>query len=499
MLTYAIATLGCKVNQYESAALAATLGRAGLTEAPANTPADLVVVNTCAVTRTAMRKARQAIRKAIRTHKPSAVLLTGCYADYHGRTLIDILDEAGIPPDCRAVVGHHGDLATQLNQLLTRPKPAAQANNDRTANQANPSADAAGNDESMKADHVGSNRSAETRRQGRSPQSIRPNRMRAVKECAPGTDGLAPLETFPSHQRAFVKIQDGCDAFCAYCIVCYTRPRVRTRRLEDILAECAALVAAGHREIVLCGVFLGAFGRSTAIRRKWTQPSDALAHLVQRVAAIPGLWRVRLSSLEPGDVTPRLLEVFAETPTVASHLHLPLQSGSARILHRMNRQYTPGQFLHTVAEVRDRLDRPAITTDIIAGFPGETEDDFAATLAVARQSGFSKIHAFPFSAIEGTAAWTYRHDAPPRDITRHRLDRLAELEREMAIAYRRAFVGEQMEALVESTVTEAGLRVAMTDRYLPVTFPDGNAQPGDIVPLRITAATPTGLTAGCNT
>lgn len=495
MLTYAIITLGCKVNQYESAALAATLARAGLTESPANAPAELVVVNTCAVTRTAMRKARQAIRKAIRTHKPSAVLLTGCYADYHGQTLGDILDAAEIPPSSRAVVGHHGDLATQLRKLLAGENTSKPASNDQTPQGVGPSADAAGDDESIRAELIDSDRSAETRHQARSPHSIKPNRMRAVKQSAPGTDGLAPLETFPSHQRAFVKIQDGCDAFCAYCIVCYTRPRVRSRSPEDILAECAALVAAGHREIVLCGVFLGAFGRSTAIRRKWPQPSDALADLVRRVAAIPGLWRVRLSSLEPGDVTPRLLEVFAETPTVAAHLHLPLQSGSASVLHRMNRQYTPEQFVETVSRVRDRLDRPAITTDIIAGFPGEMHEDFMDTLAVAQQAGFSKIHAFPFSAIEGTAAWTYRHEALPKGIVRQRLNKLAQMEADLADAYRRQFVGEEMEALVESTPTDQGHRLAMTGRYLPATFPDENAQPGDIVKLKITGVTPTGLAA----
>jgi threonylcarbamoyladenosine tRNA methylthiotransferase MtaB len=292
-----------------------------------------------------------------------------------------------------------------------------------------------------------------------------------------------------------VKIQDGCDAFCSYCIVCYTRPRVRSRTPEDILDECRTLVAAGHREIVLCGVFLGAFGRSTAIRRKWTQPSDALADLLERVANIPGLWRVRLSSLEPGDVTPRLLGAFAENPTVAPHLHLPLQSGSGPILHRMNRQYTPEQFLDAVRLVRRELDRPAITTDIIAGFPGEMHEDFLATLEVAQQAGFSKIHAFPFSAIEGTAAWTFRQDAPPKSIVRQRLGKLAQIEAQLAHAYRQQFVGEQLQALLESTVTDEGLRIAMTDRYLPAAFADENAQPGEVVKLKITGVTPTGLAA----
>jgi threonylcarbamoyladenosine tRNA methylthiotransferase MtaB len=159
----------------------------------------------------------------------------------------------------------------------------------------------------------------------------------------------------------------------------------------------------------------------------------------------------------------------------------------------MNRQYTPEQFLDTVARVRQRLDRPAITTDIIAGFPGEMHEDFLATLNVAQRAGFSRIHAFPFSAIEGTAAWTFRHDTPPKRIVRQRRDKLAQIEAELAAAYRQQFVGEEMEALVESTLTDAGLRIAMTDRYLSAAFADESAQPGEVVRLRVTDVTPEGL------
>ncbi|MCJ7544668.1 MAG: radical SAM protein [Phycisphaerae bacterium] len=163
--------------------------------------------------------------------------------------------------------------------------------------------------------------------------------------------------------------------------------------------ECRDLVAAGHREIVLCGVFLGAYGRDTAVRSRWGEQRSQLPNLLRRLAAIDGLWRLRLSSLECLDITDELLAACTETSTVASHFHLPLQSGSNRILRRMNRRYTVEQFLDAVARLRAALDRPAITTDILVGFPGEEEADFAATLAAARHAGFAKIHAFPFSPI----------------------------------------------------------------------------------------------------
>jgi len=174
-----------------------------------------------------------------------------------------------------------------------------------------------------------------------SSDSIRARRQAAVKVKSPGTRRLGPIEHFPRHQRAFVKVQDGCDAFCSYCIVPYARANVWSRDADEVVAECRRLVQAGHKEIVLAGVFLGAYGRDTTIRRRWDKRPDALAGLVRRVADIDGLWRVRLSSLEPGDLTDELLAAAGELPNFAPHFHLPLQSGSPRILSRMNRQYSP--------------------------------------------------------------------------------------------------------------------------------------------------------------
>lgn len=496
-MNYRLTTLGCKVNQYDSAALSQLLGDTGFQPAGAGVRADLAIISTCCVTASAMRKSRQAIRRALKA-SPEFVLVVGCYSDFDRDRLEALLDQAGVSPGRRLVVGHHDDLASRVRAKLrdwmsvlegpsgpdrmerghtkspngpTVPHPSTSPRSPLAGHLEQPAKRLAagggtiGNEETM---------SAGTSPVGRSsgasgPYTIKARRTLAVKRKSPGTAHLPPLERFPGRQRAFVKIQDGCDAFCTYCIVPFTRAVVRSRPADAILAECRQLLRAGHREIVLCGVFLGAFGRDTAIRRKWAPQPDALADLLARVARLDGLWRVRLSSLEPGDVSEDLLDVLASQPAVAPHLHLPLQSGSDAVLRRMNRQYRADEYRQAVDRLRRRLDRPAISADVIVGFPGESESDFQATLDLARHAGLAKIHAFPFSPRRGTAAWTFRHDAPPADVVKGRLARLAQLERELAHAYRRPFVGQTVEALVEGP-DQPGPRTALTDRYLTVHF-----------------------------
>jgi threonylcarbamoyladenosine tRNA methylthiotransferase MtaB len=440
-MRFSLTTLGCKVNQYDGQAVAALLGRSGLLPA-AGQDADLLVINTCCVTGAAMRKSRQAIRRAVRDRPAAAVLVLGCYGDYDRQAIRAVLAECGVSSGASLIAGHHGDLAADIPRFVEGLRRRAAL-----------PADGAAADEPALAG------------------TIRTRRLAAVKRGAPGAANLPPIDGFPSRQRAFVKVQDGCDAFCSYCIVPYTRPVVRCRREEDILQECRALVAAGHKEIVLCGVFLGAFGRDTAVRSRWGGKASVLPRLLRRVAALEGLWRVRLSSLEPGDLTDDLLAALRDLPAAARHLHLPLQSASARVLRLMNRQYSPDEYYRTVDRLRSTLDRPSLTTDVIVGFPGEAPEDFQMTLAAARYAGFAKIHAFPFSAIRGTAAWDRRAGAASPAVVRERMAELAAVERELAAAYRRQFVGETMEGLVErARASSPGLRQAMTDRYLRVEF-----------------------------
>ena len=488
MRQFTITTLGCKVNQYEGSAIAATLRRAGLVPLEAGNSPDLLVVNTCCVTTTAMSKSRQAIRRAVRNVPNAVVFVLGCYGVYHEARIRQILESLQVPPKKILIAGHYDDLHAAMNQMLVRNGFLLNETSDKTRS----------SDFSEKIPSSTTSPSPETLK--KTPGTIVRRRQAALQNDAPATQGLAPIDHFSGHQRAFVKVQDGCDAFCNYCIVPYTRPRVWSKSIEQVEEECRSLLASGHREIVLCGVFLGAFGRRTAIRRHWDENPSELPQLLRRIAVIEGLWGVRLSSIEPGDLTEDLLGVMKDIPAVAPHLHLPLQSGSKRILRKMNRQYTGDEYRRTVQRVKETLDRPAITTDIIVGYPGESEEDFDETIAVARFAGFAKIHAFPFSAIEPTVAWKHRHEAPPPEVVRERLERLGQLESELAEAYRRCFVGETMEGLVEGPVESFGKNAcrAMTDRYMTVEFDSApQDQIGRVVRLQIESTTPTGLRGGC--
>lgn len=504
MLRYALTTLGCKVNQYDGAALAAVLRRAGLAPASpargrASSHADLVVVNTCCVTATAMRKSRQAIRRAARGAPGAAVLIVGCYCDYQPEAVRKALAAAAVPDHRAVVCGHHGDLAASVERAV---RMLARGPNAPAAPPRRPDpGDDVWNDVPMSANAAVRGPASG----GPKHTCIMSRRTAAIKQKSPGTRRLGPIDRFDGHQRAFVKVQDGCDAFCTYCVVPFTRPRVWSRPIEDVVAECRGLVAAGHKEIVLSGVFLGAYGRETALRRRWARGGSRLGELLRRVAGIEGLWRVRLSSLEPGDLTDRLIATCRALPNFAPHVHLPLQSGSPRILRRMNRQYSAEQYRRAVRRLREAFDRPALTTDVIVGFPGETEEDFAATCELARQAGVAKIHAFPFSPIQGTAAWAQRHEAPPPEVVKRRMAALCRLERQLALAYRRQFVGQAVEALVERVrpardgsrpPARRTLRRALTDRYITVRFPAETAAgdlTGRIVRVQADKATAAGL------
>ena len=499
MLTYTISTLGCKVNQYESSAIDTSLRQLGFAAAAPGAAPDLVVLNTCCITTTAMGKSRQALRRLARSAPGAAFFVTGCYGDYDPQRLRGILAGAGVDPERLSVAGHHRDAHRHLLEvargLLDAPRHAP-------LREAAPVATSpeqpglGGMDDRMKAE--GGTAAWQAGTSGCSTL-IKGNRIRAVKAGAPGTAGFGPIDRFGGHQRAFVKVQDGCDAFCSYCVVPFTRPRVWSRPRDVLLAECRSLVDSGHREIVLCGVFLGAYGRDTTRRDRWSGPSP-LPGLLREIATLDGLWRVRLSSLEPGDVTDELLDVYASNAAAAPHLHLPLQSGSDAILGRMNRQYTRRQFLDAARRIAARLDRPALSADVIVGFPGESEADFEETLDACRQAGFCKIHAFPFSPIAPAAAWQWRRERPDAVAVRDRMARLAALEAEMAEAYRRQFVGQTVEVLVEgrdATDRRDGTRHGLTDRYLTDRFaaPAGDDTTGRVVVARVEAVTNEGLSA----
>jgi len=454
--TFVITTLGCKVNQYDGAAVAQSLRDAGLTAATGTrTPCDLAVVNTCCVTASAMYKSRQAVRRALRRAR-RAVLVCGCYGDFDAPAVRALAADLA-PPGCHVTVAGHGDdlpktIAEIVERLRSSPRGAGV-----------PSC-GAGVSPACLAGKMPAP-------QGRpAPVDLKARRLAVVARNDPADAHLPSVSHVDDHQRAFVKIQDGCDAFCSYCVVPFTRSVVWSRPADVVLDECRRLVASGHKEIVLAGVFLGAFGRSTCRRNRWDRSPSPLPQLLESVAAIPNLWRVRLSSIEPGDLTDELLDTLRRCPQAAPHLHLPLQSGADSVLARMNRQYDVATFLRTCERLRESLDRPAITADVIVGFPGETDDEFAQTLRVARESAFAAMHIFPFSPIPGTAAWPMRHQGPGPTVVQARVKELTAHANELSREYRRQFLGQSLEAVIEKPSRHTPHRHAMTDRHVTIAF-----------------------------
>jgi threonylcarbamoyladenosine tRNA methylthiotransferase MtaB len=272
------------------------------------------------------------------------------------------------------------------------------------------------------------------------------------------------LRGFAGRKRAYVKVQDGCLLRCSYCIIPMVRPKLASRPLDHIVGEVSDLIEAGHREVVLTGIHLGHYGvdwNRNQPREDWTR----LSHLLVRLASIPGDFRIRLSSIEATEVTRELIAVMAEhTHKIVPHLHLCLQSGSDSVLRRMRRRWSLRMFLDRCRHVREALDRPAITTDVIVGFPGETEDEFKQTLRTCREAGFSKIHAFPFSKRRGTPAAEMPNQID-RTLKADRIDRLQALEAEVRRDYYDSLVGSDAELLVEAIDEPTGDLIGTTDRY----------------------------------
>jgi threonylcarbamoyladenosine tRNA methylthiotransferase MtaB len=279
----------------------------------------------------------------------------------------------------------------------------------------------------------------------------------------------AGITRFDGHQRAFVKVQDGCLLRCTYCIIPQVRPGLRSRQPEEIAAEVQGLVKRGCQEIVLTGIHLGHYGLDLS-RGKPKEHSCRLWHLVERLAALPGDFRIRLSSLEAAEARDDLVRAIARCGRVVPHLHLCLQSGSDRILARMRRRYRAAGFLERCRRLREALDRPALTTDVIVGFPGETDDDFEQTCRLVRAAGFSRIHVFSYSPRAGTPA-AQLGDAPPPAVVHRRREALRELELKLAVEYHRSLIGHRLDVLVEGADPHRPGRVLGTAcRYAQVSL-----------------------------
>jgi len=462
MRTFHITTLGCKVNQYESAQIATLLRQRGLRQADDPGTADLRLIHTCSVTSRAAADSRQTVRKLARlpllqegqvTASPAQrVIVTGCWA------ASDAADARTIP-GVRAVIGNRDELAAELDRLVAEW----------------------------------------SLEDGRAAPNAP---LCASLQAGGAADGLPALDRRdPAHQRAWLKVQDGCDAHCTYCIIPRLRPRVWSRPIADIVAEARRLVEQGCREIVLSGIFLGAYGQPTALRRRQDPAAQSpLATLIDALCTeVRGTWRLRLSSLEPGDLDERLIQTLRRHPQVAPHFHLPLQSGAPLILRRMNRQYGRDDYLRMIERVNGAFDRPAITTDVIVGFPGESDEEFARTLEVVDFARFIHIHAFAFSPRPLTAAARWKDQTVPPQVLSQRLRALREAAAAHDLTFRRSFLGQRMSVIVERTgaaitgdpANRPRLRRGRTDRYFPVLFDGTSLSAGQCVDVRIARVTPT--------
>jgi threonylcarbamoyladenosine tRNA methylthiotransferase MtaB len=449
MKTFCIQTLGCKVNQYESEQIATLLRARGLVAAKSPAEADLRVINTCSVTVQAASKSRQSVRRAVRLPVlgeleeaelgPQSVgktIVTGCWATSNPREAQQL---AGVD----AVVTHHQDVSAELNRLL---------------------------DEWV------------------SPKAPAPSIGRVGTHALPLLD-----QRHTGHQRAMLKVQDGCDAHCTYCIIPTLRPNLWSKPIDDVVEEATRLVASGHVEIVLTGIFLGAYGQTTALRRRQRSSNDVhtIAKLIEALCTrVPGLRRLRFSSLEPGDLDDELLAVMRNHAQIVPHFHLPLQSGSDLLLRRMNRQYTRDDYLQMIERVNEMFDRPAITTDIIVGFPGETDEEFDRTLEVVNHARFIHIHAFSFSPRPETAAARWTDDFVHGPVVNERIERLTQRAAEHSLTFRRQFIGQTVELLVERPKPFDTLRHGRCERYFDVHFEDATAQAGDQVTVEIERVSP---------
>ncbi len=415
MKSIALHNLGCKVNGYEMDVMQQILHKKGYKIVPFDEKADIYIINTCTVTNIADQKSRQMLHRAKKKNPDAVVVAVGCYVQTGGEK---IAEDTAID----LVIGNNRkrDVAEILEEYLAAKENGTLSDRDRML---------------------------------QSQTVIDINHTKEYEEMKlTGTSG---------HTRAYVKIQDGCNQFCSYCIIPYARGRVRSRREEDILTEVLHLVETGYQEIVLTGIHISSYGIDRG--------TPELLQLLEKLNRIEGLRRIRLGSLEPGIVTEEFAGKLSLFSKVCPHFHLSLQSGCDETLRRMNRRYTKGEYLKKVEILRRYFDRPAITTDVIVGFPGETEDEFKSTEAFLEKVHFYEMHIFKYSRRQGTRA-AAMEDQVSDQVKAERSGRLMRLEQRMSQEYRQSFIGENVEVLYEEAkkIGETVYQIGHTVRYIKI-------------------------------
>ncbi|MCH5260365.1 MAG: tRNA (N(6)-L-threonylcarbamoyladenosine(37)-C(2))-methylthiotransferase MtaB [Lachnospiraceae bacterium] len=390
MKSVALHNLGCKVNGYEMDVMQQILQERGYKIVPFDEVADIYIVNTCTVTNIADRKSRQMLHRAKKLNPDAVVVAVGCYVQ---------TGEDAVKKDAAIDLAIGNNRKRQLVSILE--------------------------------DYLNNRESEDT--------IIDINHTDEYEEMT--------LTKTAEHTRAYIKIQDGCNQFCSYCIIPYARGRIRSRREEDILHEVKGIVAAGYKEIVLTGIHISSYGIDRG--------ASELLTLLAKLNMIDGLKRIRLGSLEPRIVTEEFVQRISAMPKICPHFHLSMQSGCDAVLGRMNRHYTSGEYFRTTEIIRKYYPNPAITTDVIVGFPGETEEEFDITERFVRSVNFYEMHIFKYSKRQGTKAAMMDGQLTEAEKSR-RSAILAEAERQMSHAYRAGYIGSETEVLVEEKKEKDG-------------------------------------------
>lgn len=436
MKSVALHNLGCKVNSYEIEVMQQKLQESGYSIVPFDSMADIYIVNTCTVTNIADRKSRQMLHRAKQLNPKAVVVAVGCYVQT-GREALEKDESIDL------CVGNNRkkDIVDILEEYF-REHPGAES--------------AASGEQESPADKTLC---------GKTVLDI--NHTDEYEEMQ--------LRQTAEHTRAYIKIQDGCNQFCTYCAIPYARGRVRSRRAEDVLAEVRGMVAAGFKEIVLTGIHISSYGLD--FEKKNYNGTSRLIELTEQLHEIEGLERIRLGSLEPRIITGDTAKRLAALPKLCPHFHLSLQSGCDATLRRMNRHYTTEEYAESVALLRSVFEHPAITTDVIVGFPGETEEEFERTKAFLDGIGFFEMHIFKYSRRAGTRA-AGMPDQVSNLLKTKRSEELFALEQKHSVEFRAYYVGREVEVLLEEEKEVNGTRYMLghTGAYVKVAVPvDGRA------------------------
>ena len=410
MKNVALHNLGCKVNAYEIDVMQQTLQEKGYKIVPFDEVADIYIINTCTVTNMADRKSRQMLHRAKAKNPNAIVIAVGCYVQ---TGMEDVLKDNSI--DLAIGNNKKHELVSIIEKFLEEKEKTL---HDTTV--------------------------------------IDINHTNEYEEME--------LKQTAEHTRAYIKIQDGCNQFCSYCIIPFARGRVRSRKPEDIIKEVQQIVEAGYQEIVLTGIHLSSYGTDFE-----EDTREELIDIIEKLHQIEGLRRIRLGSLEPRIVTKEFTDRLKKMPKICPHFHLSLQSGCDETLKRMNRKYSAGEYYESVERLRGAFDRPAITTDVIVGFPQESEEEFVVTKDFLKKVQFFEMHIFKYSKRNGTVAAKMPGQIPD-SVKTIRSNELLELEKEMSKNYRAGYIGEVVSVLFEETkeINGTSYQIGHTDRYIKV-------------------------------